>query len=158
MTRANIGICSAVVAILGWPPATWGDNGLPDLASKTRAIFATKCAVCHGPDLAKPKGRFGYVTDLRRVASNREMVVPSSPDESELWELVRRDEMPPADSPAGPLSPEQKQAIRAWIEAGAPSGAAADALADGATIVPAAPAASDAMAPTPNSPTPLFSR
>jgi uncharacterized membrane protein len=77
--------------------------------------------VCHGPDLVKPKGRFGYVTDLARVASNREMVVPSSPDESELWELVRRGEMPPADSSAGPLSAAQKEVIRAWIAAGAPA-------------------------------------
>src|SRR5262249_13935964 len=36
---------------------------------------------------------------------------------------VRRDEMPPADSPTGPLSPAQKDVIRAWIAAGAPSAA-----------------------------------
>jgi hypothetical protein len=49
------------------------------------------------------------------------MVVPSSAEESELWELVRSNEMPPADSPTGPLSPEQKETIRAWIAAGAPA-------------------------------------
>ena len=37
-------------------------------------------AGCHGPDLAKPKGRFGYVLDLRRIASNPEMVIPQSTD------------------------------------------------------------------------------
>jgi uncharacterized membrane protein len=84
------------------------------------AVFATKCAACHGPDLPKPKGRFGYVLDLARVAGNREMVVPFVPDESELWELVRRGEMPPAHSPSGPLTAEQKELIRAWIAAGAP--------------------------------------
>jgi hypothetical protein len=71
--------------------------------------------------LPKPKGRFGYVLDLARVAGNREMVVPFMPDESELWELVRRGEMPPVDSPSGPLTGEQKELIRAWIAAGAPA-------------------------------------
>lgn len=91
-----------------------------DLASQTLAVFAAKCAGCHGPNLPKPKGRFGYVLDLVRVAKNREMVVPSSPEESEIWDLVSHNEMPPSDSPTGPLSSEQKEVIRAWIAAGAP--------------------------------------
>jgi uncharacterized membrane protein len=91
------------------------------------SVFSAKCAGCHGPNLAKPKGRFGYVLDLARVAGNPELVIPSSPQESELWEHVHRDEMPPADAPSGPLSPEQKEVIRAWIAAGAPKAASAEA-------------------------------
>jgi mono/diheme cytochrome c family protein len=112
-------LCVGILCLY-YPNTMTAADGHRDLASETRAVFAAKCAVCHGPDLAKPKGRFGYVTDLARVARNREMVVPSSPEESELWELVRRDEMPPADSPVGPLSTAQKEIIRAWIAAGAP--------------------------------------
>lgn len=82
-------------------------------------VFAVACASCHGPDLAKPKGRFGYVLDLQRIASNPEMVIPGRPDESELWQLVHRDEMPPPDAPTGPLTASQKEAVRMWIEAGA---------------------------------------
>jgi hypothetical protein len=55
------------------------------------------------------------------------MVVPSAPQESELWELIKRGEMPPADSPAGPLSQKQKDTIRDWIAAGAPASTASDA-------------------------------
>jgi mono/diheme cytochrome c family protein/uncharacterized membrane protein len=91
-----------------------------DLGVGARNVFANKCAVCHGPDFAKPKGQFGYVLDLRRVAANPEMVVPGRPDESELWELVKRDEMPPSDSPQGALTLDQKETIRAWIAGGAP--------------------------------------
>ena len=91
-----------------------------DLGGEVRGIFAAKCAGCHGPDLVKPKGRFGYVLDLRRVAENPEMVIPSRPTESELWVLVERDEMPPADSPHGALTSAQKEVIREWIAAGAP--------------------------------------
>src|ERR1700722_17056935 len=93
---------------------------MADIGNEVRGIFASKCAACHGPDLPKPKGRFGYVLDLRRVAENPEMVIPLRPTESELWVLVQRDEMPPSDSPHGPLPPEQKEVIRAWISGGAP--------------------------------------
>src|SRR5262245_43076916 len=92
-----------------WVLATSGPAPAGDTAAEVRAVFSAKCTACHGPALAKPKGRFGYVLDLARVAGNREMVVPGAPDESELWGLVRRGEMPPDDSPAGPLSPDQKE-------------------------------------------------
>jgi mono/diheme cytochrome c family protein/uncharacterized membrane protein len=91
-----------------------------DIGGEVRGVFATRCAGCHGPDLAKPKGRFGYVLDLRRIAANPEMVIPRRPTESELWILVQGDEMPPTDSPQGALTPVQKEVIRAWIAAGAP--------------------------------------
>ena len=52
-------------------------------AEEARRVFAATCASCHGPDLAKPKGRFGYVLDLQRIASNPEIVIPGRPDESE---------------------------------------------------------------------------
>ncbi len=94
--------------------------GVPDIGNEVRGIFASKCAACHGPNLPKPKGRFGYVLDLRRIAENPEMVIPQRPDESELWVLIQRDEMPPSDSLHGALTPEQKEVVRSWIAAGAP--------------------------------------
>jgi mono/diheme cytochrome c family protein len=92
----------------------------PSPADEVRAVFKAKCAGCHGPDLPKPQGRFGYVLDLQRLAGDREKVVPGRPEESELWALVEHDEMPPPDSPHGPLTLAQKEAIRAWIADGAP--------------------------------------
>lgn len=91
-----------------------------DIGGETRNVFAAKCAGCHGSDSTKPKGRFGYVLDLKRIAANPEMVIPLHPDESELWVLVQHGEMPPPDSPQGALTPAQKEIIRAWIAAGAP--------------------------------------
>jgi mono/diheme cytochrome c family protein/uncharacterized membrane protein len=120
MIRISLGIGTFLIVSLGWQAAAPAADDPGDLARQARAIFATKCTNCHGPNLAKPRGRFGYVTDLVRIAANREMVVPGAPDESELWELIKRGEMPPADSPTGPLSVEQKEAIRGWIAAGAP--------------------------------------
>jgi mono/diheme cytochrome c family protein len=117
MRALMIGIAGILSCVCSQPPAASAGEGL---ALRTRAIFAARCASCHGPDLAKPEGRFGYVLDLRRVAANRELVVPRFPDESELWELVRRGEMPPADSEDGPLTEPEKNSIRDWIAAGAP--------------------------------------
>jgi mono/diheme cytochrome c family protein/uncharacterized membrane protein len=124
MNRTILGILTFLTVSLAWQAAALAGDDPRDLAGEARAIFATKCTNCHGPNLAKPKGRFGYVTDLRRVAANREMVVPGEPDESELWQLIKRGEMPPANSPTGPLSVEQKEVIRRWIAVGAPTGPA----------------------------------
>jgi mono/diheme cytochrome c family protein/uncharacterized membrane protein len=121
MQRAILIIGCVLSVGLGWSGTLSAADAPRDLASETRAIFSAKCTNCHGPNLAKPKGRFGYVLDLARVAANREMIVPSAPEESELWDLVSHNEMPPPDSPTGPLSAAQKEVIRSWIAAGAPS-------------------------------------
>jgi mono/diheme cytochrome c family protein len=130
MKKRWLSAALALQAFAGFRPEIANARPEPqaqDIGGAARALFATKCTGCHGPDLAKPKGRFGYVLDLERIAANPEMVIPFRPDESELWELVHRDEMPPADSPQGTLSREQKELIRAWIAAGAP-GASPDGL------------------------------
>lgn len=120
MNRLTLHICcTLMMGFCYWPTAASAWEGQRDFASETRSIFAAKCAGCHGADLAKPKGRFGYVLDLARVAANPEMVIPSFPDESEMWQLVRLGEMPPENSPTGPLSQDEKEVIRSWIAGGA---------------------------------------
>ncbi|WP_020470461.1 c-type cytochrome domain-containing protein [Zavarzinella formosa] len=114
-------VSSAV--LVGFQPAivhAQSDSPGRDLGAEVRSLFAVKCAGCHGPDLAKPKGRFGDVLDLRKMAANPEMVIPYQPDQSELWALVYHNEMPPADSPQGELTTSQKEVVRSWIAAGAP--------------------------------------
>jgi mono/diheme cytochrome c family protein len=91
-----------------------------DLGAEVRKVFLAKCVGCHGPDLPQPKGRFGYILDLPRVAKNPEIVIPERPEQSEMWVLVSRGEMPQADSPTGPLTGKEKEIIREWIAAGAP--------------------------------------
>jgi uncharacterized membrane protein/mono/diheme cytochrome c family protein len=122
MNRIHLTVCS-VFAVGVWfgPTAVSALAGERDLATEVRSVFSAKCAGCHGPNLARPKGRFGYVLDLGRLARDPEKVIPSSTDESELWELVRREEMPPEESPTGPLSNAEKEIIHDWIAAGAPA-------------------------------------
>jgi uncharacterized membrane protein len=93
-----------------------------DLASEVQTLFSAKCTECHGASLPRPRGKFGYAADLKRVAGNPRLVTPFRPDESRLWELIRDNEMPPEEAKAGPLTEEQKDVIRTWIKAGAPTG------------------------------------
>ncbi len=90
------------------------------LALKVRAIFEEKCTECHGADLRRPKGKFGYVLDLGRVAANPDYVVPHKPGESELYRMIDEDEMPGDEASVPPLTSGEKQIVRRWIDLGAP--------------------------------------
>ena len=96
-----------------------------DLGSAVREIFAVKCVQCHAASLPRPKGKFGYVLDLPRIAANPRLVVRSDAAHSELWKKIDEGDMPPDDAKAGPLTDAQKLTIRAWIDAGAPAPALA---------------------------------
>lgn len=95
--------------LLLWFPA---DNS----ANEALAVFKARCAACHAG--VKPKGNFGYILDLPKVAANPKLIVPGKQDESRLWRLVKDGDMPPEGSPA--LTRAEKEAVRAWIAAGAP--------------------------------------
>jgi hypothetical protein len=116
-------ICALSLALYRPGVTQAGDPAAPegrDLASEVRSVFESKCARCHGPNLARPRAGFGYVLDLRRLASSSDKIVPSKPEESELWTLIQNGEMPPPNSPTGPLTFAEKEVIREWIAAGAP--------------------------------------
>jgi mono/diheme cytochrome c family protein len=120
MTTRRFPIPTALLAAAFALTAGTAPAASPDPA-KVREVFAAKCTQCHGPDLPKPKGKFGYVTDLEKVAGNPKLVVPSRPDESPLWERVRDGKMPPASAHAGPLTAAEKETVHDWIAAGAPA-------------------------------------
>ena len=96
--------------------ATASDEGAALFDAKVRAILVEKCLTCHAAD--KKKGGL----DLSRRSSamgggeGGAAIVPGKFAESLLWEKVEAGEMPPKN----PLAPDQVEAIRAWIEAGAP--------------------------------------
>lgn len=111
-----------VLALLLSTAGAWGaEDQLPSLATQVHAIFQTKCVECHAADLARPKGKFGYVLDLARVAANPKMIVPGKPAQSELYQMVRHNEMPNPKGNSPPLTPREKDTVKAWIEAGAPT-------------------------------------
>ena len=90
------------------------------LAGKVREIFEAKCTDCHGPELPRPKGKFGYILDLRRVAANPEYIVRGHPEKSDLYDMVFKEDMPGENAEKPPLTKDEKETVRRWIEAGAP--------------------------------------
>jgi len=93
----------------------------PPLATQVHAIFQVKCVECHAADLPRPKGKFGYVLDLARVAANPKMIVPGKPAKSELYQMLVHDEMPDPKGDSSPLTRAEKDIVKAWIEAGSPA-------------------------------------
>ena len=92
-----------------------------DLAGNVHVIFEHKCNECHGAHLKKPEGKFGHVLDLKRMADNAEYIVRGKPAQSEMYRLVNEGEMPPDDHPkTPPLTGDEKDIVRRWIQAGAP--------------------------------------
>ena len=98
------------------------------VAMQVRDIFFASCLDCHGPELPRPKGKFGYVLDLKRMADNPDYVVRGNPDESEMYKMIKNDEMPGEDANVPQLTPEQKDIVKRWVEIGAPHELPAGAL------------------------------
>ena len=73
-------------------------------AARVRDIFEAKCNDCHGAELPRPKGKFGYVLDLKRMAENPDYVTRGNAEKSELYVMVRDDEMPGEDANVPPLT------------------------------------------------------
>lgn len=90
------------------------------LARDVMQIFGAHCYECHNYDATQ-----GGINILnhRLLLTIRKVVVPQRPDESELYQLITAT---PADSKIMPpkprkrLSPADVEAVRRWIEAGAP--------------------------------------
>ena len=89
----------------------------PSLARDVAPILKSHCIKCHGPN--KPKGKLNLASPraTARGGASGPAVVPGKPDESPLWDQVSSDEMPP--EPEEPLSADEKDMLRRWIEHGA---------------------------------------
>src|SRR5258708_5533722 len=104
--------------LLAQIPRSW--TASDELATAARAVFATKCIQCHGPQVPHPKAAFGYITDLHRLVASAKYIVPGKPAESEIWKEISDGDMPPDEAKAGPLTQAESDAILAWIVGGAP--------------------------------------
>jgi uncharacterized membrane protein/mono/diheme cytochrome c family protein len=138
MAPLPIAFFALATILMGASSMRADDEPLPatgaDLSFEILHLFRSKCIECHGPTVKNPKAKFGYVTDLQRVADNSEFVVPFKPDQSMLFIQIEDGEMPPDDSDVPPLTDEQMNLVHQWIKAGATVSAQAVAA---AALVPA---------------------
>ncbi|MEM1295222.1 MAG: PSD1 and planctomycete cytochrome C domain-containing protein [Verrucomicrobiota bacterium] len=89
-----------------------------DFSRDIRPILSSRCFNCHGPDGASRKA--GLRLDHRDNAIELEAIVPGDPELSYLIERIITndpdDRMPPKGAP---LSAEEIETFRAWIDTGA---------------------------------------
>lgn len=93
-------------------------------------IFESQCVECHGPTKSKGRLRLDREDSLFPDNPRRQKVVRGKPDDSDLYHVITYDaddpdRMPPPEE-GPPLTPEQVEAIRIWIEDGAHWGDPAD--------------------------------
>lgn len=115
-----VGICCASFA----PLITFGQSKI-DFQRQIRPILSNHCFKCHGPD---PETReAGLRLDERESATGKTesgvvAIAPGATDQSELVKRVyshdSEQKMPP-DSANRPLSEQQKELLKTWIEQGA---------------------------------------
>ncbi len=95
-----------------------------------RPILSAKCIVCHGPDdgvdaKGKANRKAGLRLDTPEGAYKKKdgiaAIVPNSLEDSEAWIRItsKDDPMPPVDVHAKPLSFNEKELLKKWIEEGA---------------------------------------
>ncbi|MSR47790.1 MAG: DUF1553 domain-containing protein [Planctomycetes bacterium] len=111
-----------------FPAAFPGESTLPTVIRYDRDIrplLADRCFTCHGPDDSKRRGKL-RLDDPEFALAQREhgaALVPGDVDASELWARVTHESakkrMPPADSRKKPLTQDEQELLRRWIEQGA---------------------------------------
>jgi len=120
MLRAILFVCSG--ALFAGAAHEQPDLPLVDFAREVRPILAQKCFGCHGPDDAQREGDLRLDTRDGLLAARDDyfIVVPGETKDSELWHRLTDeiDPMPPKDA-GEPLTEEELEVIKGWIEQGA---------------------------------------
>ena len=88
-----------------------------ELESHFRQIVATRCVECHGPGTRKAELNLATPEGILKGSESGSVVEPGKPEESLLFEMVREGLMPPDGKK--PLSDEEVDVVRRWIEGGA---------------------------------------
>ncbi len=125
----NFAVLAVLVSFGAGSPVISQDQvisaGHLSFTSQIRPILSNHCWSCHGPDEAARQG--GLRLDLADAAvvpaeSGKQAIVPGKASQSELLMRITSDDpdvvMPPPAT-GKPLSVEQKQLLKQWIEEGA---------------------------------------
>jgi hypothetical protein len=107
------------------PSVTIGKAPPVSFARKIRPLLADRCFKCHGPDEAARKASLRLDSFEAATAARVDgaALSPGSPEKSLLWQRLTQadpqERMPPADGLVDPLTAEELETVRRWIEEGA---------------------------------------
>lgn len=96
-----------------------------DFTRDVRPLLSKHCFKCHGPDEKARQAELRLDVSERAIgaaASGKQAIVPGRPDESELVRRVfsqDENEIMPPPAARLPLTDDEKQILRTWIETGA---------------------------------------
>jgi hypothetical protein len=110
----------AAIGVLAADQVVAADEVAPRFNPDIRPILANSCYTCHGPDSGTREA------DLRldkEETAHESVIVPGDAESSEVIRRVSSDDpderMPPPKSKKPPLTAEQIELLRKWINAGA---------------------------------------
>jgi len=96
--------------------------GLDFFEKQIRPLLAKHCYECHSAESSSVKGNLKLDTRaaVQHGGDSGPVIVPGKPEESLLWKSVRYDSADLQMPPKGRLSDSEIEALRQWIEIGAP--------------------------------------
>jgi hypothetical protein len=124
MSRLRRGILGACFFLA---PLTRAADSTVEFNRDIRPIFSDKCYTCHGPDAGNRKGKLRFDVEggaKIELSKGRMALVPGDPATSEVYRRITSGDssvrMPPAYMGREKLTDHEIDAIRRWIEQGAP--------------------------------------
>jgi hypothetical protein len=110
----------AALCVFAVPQAGAAADDVPRFNRDIRPILADNCYACHGPDSGMREAELRLDT---QEGSHEAVIVPGNAEASEMIARVTSDDpdarMPPAESKKPPLTAEQIELLKKWINAGA---------------------------------------
>ena len=88
-------------------------------AEQVRPILASRCYVCHGPETQQNGLRLDSLTSVLKGSDSGRIVIPGHSDQSRIMRRLQAQERPLMPYGGPPLSANQIDVIRKWIDAGA---------------------------------------
>ena len=101
----------------------WADespNERVSFENDVRPLLKAKCLRCHGAETQKGELALHTAAGIRKGSESGKVVVPGDSAKSLLFEMVYKREMPPEKK--DPLSNNEFELIRRWIDGGAEMG------------------------------------
>ena len=111
------------------PPQAAVESAL--FASKIRPVFATRCYQCHGPDVQQNGLRLDSLAAVLKGSASGKVVVPGNSDKSPMVRRLLALDRPQMPYGGPPLSSEEIESVRKWINQGAPGPDSAEAVLTG---------------------------
>lgn len=106
-------------------PAATGPSAHAELAASALALLQTRCVECHGDKKQKGELRLDHLEKAFSADEFGFVIKRGDPSQSRLIQRISlplddEDHMPPKKS-GPPLTPDEIELLRRWIEAGAPT-------------------------------------